>query len=67
MQPIQISRKIIISSYHWDVSKGVEADGLVSSVVTGHVALAAVDAHLRINQGDNVLPRREVSGYTTCW
>ena len=47
------------------MSKGVEADGLVSGVVTGHVALAAVDAHLRINQGDNMLPREEVSGYTT--
>ncbi len=34
----------------------VELDGLVAGVVAGHVALATVDAHLRVNQGDHVLP-----------
>ena len=34
----------------------VELDGLVSGVVAGHVALAAVDAHLGVDQRHNVLP-----------
>jgi hypothetical protein len=46
-------------SNQWDVSEGVKADGLVAGVVTGHVALAAVDAHLRINQGHNMLPKQK--------
>ena len=34
----------------------VELDGLVAGVVAGHVALAAVDAHLGVDQGHHVLP-----------
>ncbi len=33
----------------------IELDGLVASVVAGHVALAAVDAELRVDQGNHVL------------
>ena len=33
----------------------IELNGLVASVIAGHVALAAVDAHLRIDQGHHVL------------
>ena len=40
----------------WDVSERVELDGLVSGVIAGHVALAAVDAHLGVDQGHDVLP-----------
>ena len=38
-----------------DVRLGVELDGLVAGVVAGHVALAAVYAHLGVNQGHHVL------------
>lgn len=37
-----------------DVGVGIEVDGLVSTVVTGHVALATVDAHLVVHQGNHL-------------
>jgi hypothetical protein len=38
----------------WDVGLGIERDGLVAGIIASHVALATVDAHLRINQRDNL-------------
>ena len=37
------------------VSLCVELDGLVAGVVARHVALAAVDAHVGVDQGHHVL------------
>lgn len=40
---------------HGEMSLGVEHNGLVSSVVTGHVALPTVNAHFRIDQSLHLL------------
>jgi hypothetical protein len=39
----------------------VEGDGLVAGVVAGHVALAAVDAHVFVNERNLLLLVVEVS------
>ena len=44
-----------------DVRLCVELDGLVAGVVAGHVALAAVDAHVGVDQGHHVLSVGKVS------
>ena len=43
-------------TYLRDVGVRVEFDGLVAGVVARHVAFAAVNAHLRINESHHVLP-----------
>ncbi len=51
----------------WDVSERIELDGLVAGIVAGHVALAAVDAHLGVDQGHNVLPENCTFIITAGW
>ena len=38
-----------------EVCLGVKGDGLVAGVVADHVALAAVDAHVLVNQRHHLL------------
>ena len=49
------------------MSERIELDGLVAGIVAGHVALAAVDAHLRVDQGHNVLPENCTFSLTSRW
>jgi hypothetical protein len=53
---LDIVRRSFLWSNLWDVSERIELDGLVAGIVAGHVALAAVDAHLGVDQGHNMLP-----------
>lgn len=43
-------------AYLGDVCVRVELDGLVPGVVARHVAFAAVDTHLRVDESDHMLP-----------
>jgi hypothetical protein len=45
-----------IVKYRRNMSDWIKFDCLVSGVVAGHVTLATVDAHFRIDQGHDMLP-----------
>ncbi len=51
----------------WQMSVLFELDGLVASVVAGHVALAAVDAKLGIDQGNHVLSVNKIFFLLLFW
>ena len=43
------------------VGLGIKGNGLITTVITGHVALAAVNAQVFINQSHNLLPVIQVT------
>ncbi len=51
----------------WQMSVLIELDGLVASVVARHVALAAVDAKLGIDQGNHVLSANKIIFILLFW
>ena len=36
---------------------GIKLDRLIASIIASHVAFAAIDAHLRINESNHMLPK----------
>ena len=53
--------------HHRQVSFGIKFNGLISSVVTSHVTLATINAHLGVNKGHYVLSERQNEMINLSW
>ena len=50
-----------VLSHMRQVGLGIKGNGLITTVITGHVALAAVNAQVFVNQSHNLLPVIQVT------